>query len=65
MGSYILIRMLNERAVPQNPTALSFETIYGCRGWMVGWYENEQKVGRRDVRAKALSWDDEWDKARK
>ena len=33
--------------------------------WMVGWYENEQKVGRRDVRAKALSWDDEWDKAEK
>ena len=30
-------------------------------GWMVGWYENEQKVGRRDVRAKALSWDDEWE----
>ena len=29
--------------------------------WMVGWYENEQKVGRRDVRAKALSWDDEWE----
>ena len=33
--------------------------------WMVGWYENEQKVGRRDVRDKALSWDDEWDKAKK
>ena len=29
--------------------------------WMVGWYENEQIVGRRDVRAKALSWDDEWE----
>ena len=33
-------------------------------GWMVGWYENEQKVGRRDVRAKALSWDIEWEKAK-
>ena len=35
---------------------------------IVEWFlmdGREQKVGERDVRAKALSWDGEWDKARK
>ena len=30
-----------------------------CGLWMDG---REQKIGGGDVRAKALSWDDEWDK---
>ena len=32
-----------------------------CGLWMDG---REQKIGGGDVRAKALSWDDEWDKAK-
>ena len=35
-------------------------------GWDGGlWMDGrEQKIGGGDVRAKALSWDDEWDKAK-
>ena len=36
--------------------------IFGV-GWWALWYGNEQKVGGGDVRAEALSWDGEWDKA--
>ena len=28
-----------------------------------GWMEENKKSGGGDVRAKALAWDDEWDKA--
>ena len=28
-----------------------------------GWMEENKKSGGGDVRAEALSWDDEWDKA--
>ena len=35
-------------------------------GWLwmdgFGWMEESKKSGGGDVRAEALSWDDEWDK---
>ena len=34
----------------------------GFGGWWGWWYGREQKVGGGDVRAEALSWDNEWDK---
>ena len=40
-------------------------SIFGV-GWWVGgfrWMEENKKSGGGDVRAKALSWDGEWDKA--
>ena len=41
------------------------EGFGGDVGMWALWYGNEQKVGGGggDVRAKALSWDGEWDKA--
>ena len=54
-------------------TALSFTAIFdsGCLSWWDGvWWEGglsgmekNKKSGGGDVRAKALSWDGEWDKA--
>ena len=50
-------------------TALSFTAIFdsGCLiwwGWVgFGWMEENKKSGGGDVRAEALSWDYEWDKA--
>ena len=40
--------------------------MWGCGdvGMWALWYGNEQKVGGGDVRAEALSWDGEWDKAK-
>ena len=41
----------------------------GCVGWWLVWdgglsgMEENKKSGGGDVRAKALAWDDEWDKA--
>ena len=50
-------------------TALSFMALYdsGCLIWW-GWawlsgMEENKKSGGGDVRAEALSWDGEWDKA--
>ena len=31
--------------------------------WGFGWMEENKKSGGGDVRAEALSWDGEWDKA--
>ena len=55
----------------QNYTALSFTAIFdsGClicggwEGWVLGWMKMNKKSGGGDVRAEALSWDGEWDKA--
>ena len=35
----------------------------GMEEWWFGWDGRKQKVGGGDVRAEALAWDDEWDKA--
>ena len=48
--------------------ALSFTAIFdsGCLIWWnggFGWMEENKKSGDGDVRAEALSWVDEWDKA--
>ena len=32
-------------------------------GWDFGWMEENKKSGGGDVRAEALSWDGEWNKA--
>ena len=43
--------------------------MVGFVGWWglwdggFGWMEENKKSGGGDVRAKALSWDGEWDKA--
>ena len=52
-------------------TALSFTAILNLEGWWDGveWdggfsgMEENKKSGGGDVRAEALSWDNEWDKA--
>ena len=52
-------------------TALSFTAILNLEGWWDGaeWdggfsgMEENKKSGGGDVRAEALAWDDEWDKA--
>ena len=41
---------------------------FGFLGWILGGFcemKENKKSGGGDVRAKALAWDDEWDKARK
>ena len=35
----------------------------GMVGWWDGGMEENKKSGGGDVRAEALSWDNEWDKA--
>ena len=43
-----------------------FCVIWGDRGYSgcgLGGMEENKKSGGGDVRAKALAWDDEWDKA--